>query len=227
MPQPLSPMMIERYIHKPVTLKPDGEDIAAGRNRLPPAISRRAARRMTHLGTLIARVLDSHLIDRETFLVYGSTYAETRALEDYVDSFPHPSPLLFQSSIHPSAIQQVFVSQKTPVGEFVPLIGARHLVASMLNTAFGSAAGRVVLVGGEERGTWLLDPGLASPEAWAWSFELNTVRDGAAGVVRMEAVTDNPTEDTVEHPLFFSNLAERRPMTVPNPGGGSFSISWQ
>ena len=227
MPQPLSHMVIERYIHGPVTLKPEGEDLRTGRNLLPPAISRRAARRMTHLGTLIARVLDPHLVDPETFLVYGSTYAETRALEDYVDSFPHPSPLLFQGSIHPSAIQQVFVSRKIPVGEFVPLTGDRHLVASMLNTAFCSTADRAVLVGGEERGTWLLERGLASPEAWAWSFELNTVRDGAAGVIRMEAGTNKSAEDPAEHFLFFRNLAERQPMNVSNPGGGSFSISWQ
>ncbi|RKX33944.1 MAG: hypothetical protein DRP71_08680 [Verrucomicrobia bacterium] len=220
-------MVIEKYLHRPVTLRAEGEDTATGRNLLPPVISRRAARRMTHLGTLIARVLDSQSVDRETSLIYGSTYAETRSLEDYVDSFPRPSPLLFQGSIHPSAIQQVFVSTKFPVGEFVPLTGDRHLVASMLNIAFRSAADRAVLVGGEERGTWLLDHGLASPEAWAWSLELNSARNGAAGVVRLNAETDETKEDPIGHSLFFRTLAERRPMTVPNPGGGSFSISWQ
>ena len=129
-------------------------------------------------------------------------------------------------SIHPSAIQQVFVSAKIPVGEFVPLTGDRHLIASMLNTAFRSVTNRVVLVGGEEQGTWLLEHGLASPEAWAWSFELSPIRQGAAGVVRKDTNSDEPA-DPVGHALFFSNLTERRPMTVPNPGGGSFSISWQ
>ena len=97
----------------------------------------------------------------------------------------------------------------------------------MLNTAFCSATDRVVLVGGEERGTWLLERDLASPEAWAWSFELNAVRDGATGVVRMEADTDTATDDPIDHLLFFRNLAERQPMMVANRGGGSFSISWQ
>ena len=95
----------------------------------------------------------------------------------------------------------------------------------MLNTAFHSPADRAVLVGGEERGTWLLELGLASPEAWAWSFELSPISHGAAGVIRKDTNSDEPA-DPVGHALFFSNLTERRPMTVPNPGGGSFSLSW-
>lgn len=217
--------MSDWYLHSPVTLKVDGEDVVAGRNRLPSSISRRSARRMTHLGTLIARVLNPQAVDRSTSLIYGSTYAETRTLENYVDSFPNPSPLLFQSSIHPSAIQQLFVASRTPMGEFIPLCGDSNLVASMFNTAFRSKSGRVLLVGGEEQGSWMLEHGLASAESWAWSLELNNLPENAAGIVQHTQAAV-PEGNPVGYARFFRDLSDHRDMTIPNPSGGSFRVSW-
>src|SRR5947199_274737 len=68
-------------------------------------------------------------------LIYASTFAETRSLEDYLTSFPTASPLLFQTSIHPGAVQQVLIGRQQPVGRFWPLTGRRRLVEHALLTA--------------------------------------------------------------------------------------------
>jgi len=216
--------MAELYIRKETTLEPDDEDVVVGRSRLPSTINRRGARRMTHLGTLIARVLDPESIDLDSTLVYGSTYAGSRTLEGYVDSFPNPSPLLFQSSIHPSAVQQVFVASRASVNEFIPLCGGPYLVASMFNTAFCARTARTLLVGAEERGEWMLDLGLASAESWAWCIELSQEAEGALGTVSKIDGQSPATIPPVTHERFFRNLSDRRDLSIPSPDGGVFRV---
>ncbi len=217
--------MPDLYIHKATTLEPGDEDIVIGRSCLPSSINRRTARRMTHLGTLIARILDPGSLDPGTSLIYGSTYADSPTLEGYVDSFPRPSPLMFQSSIHPSAIQQVFVAGKIPVDEFIPLCGSCNLIASMFNTAFSAKAGHIVLVGAEERGNWMLGLGLASEGSWAWSLELSKDPDCALGKVQKQARGSSPANPPIRHERFFHELSDRRDISIPSPDGGAIQIS--
>jgi len=199
--------MAELYIRKETTLEPDDEDVVVGRSRLPSTINRRGARRMTHLGTLIARVLDPESIDLDSTLVYGSTYAGS-----------------FQSSIHPSAVQQVFVASRASVNEFIPLCGGPYLVASMFNTAFCARTARTLLVGAEERGEWMLDLGLASAESWAWCIELSQEAEGALGTVSKIDGQSPATIPPVTHERFFRNLSDRRDLSIPSPDGGVFRV---
>ena len=76
---------------------------------------------MTHLGLLTGAVLDGVPLTAADAVVYASSFAETRALEDFLASFPTASPLLFQTSIHPSAVQQVLIGRQQPVGRFWPM----------------------------------------------------------------------------------------------------------
>ena len=114
---------------------------------------------MTQLGLLMGGVLDPLRPGEEDGLVYASSYGESRALHDYLASFPTASPTLFQTSIHPSAVQQVLIARQQPVRELFPLGGRAQLVAHAAQAALLSPAPRVDPL--RRRGT--RPPGCATP----------------------------------------------------------------
>jgi hypothetical protein len=179
--------MLERHIQAMVTDNPGAETPAEGRDRLKGRFPAGATRRMTTLGLLVGNALAALDPGRDDAIVYASGYAESRALEGFLDSFPTPSPTLFQTSIHPSAVQQLMIGRQAPVRELLPLSGGALFAFHALRAALLSPAPRVLLCGGEERGTWLLDHGLASDRTYAFAASL--LREGgpgALGRVRLE-----------------------------------------
>src|SRR5262249_1179569 len=102
--------MMVRFIHHLKVERPAATETAIeARERLREKFPRNTLRRMTHLGMLIGTTLDGLTLTPEDALVYATTIAETRALEDFLASFPTASPLGFQTSIHPGGVQQVLI----------------------------------------------------------------------------------------------------------------------
>lgn len=216
--------MLERHLHYVRTDAPGLEEPAATRERLRDAFQRGATRRMSQLGLLLGAVLGESDLSGDDTLVYASAYAESRALEDYLASFPTPSPTLFQTSIHPSAVQQAFVARQRPVQAFFPHTGGRQLVAQAVQTAILAPSSRAVLCGGEERGTWLVDRGLASAESFAFAVLLSRERAGALGTLSLEATDDEG--GGLALPQFFSALHHRRPLDQRAAPGLTLTLSW-
>lgn len=216
--------MLQRFIHLVRTDAAGVEELPATRERLSGAFPRGATRRMTQLGLLLGGVLQELGPTENDTLVYASIYAETRALEDYLTSFPAASPTLFQTSIHPSAVQQVLIARQQPVREFFPHTGRTHLVASAVQSALLSTAERTILCGGEERGTWLLDHGAASAESFAFALALSRERNGAAGTLSLAPATEPAGELTL--PEFFQALHRRRPLGQVVAPGLQLSLAW-
>lgn len=204
------------------------EDPAATRVRLKNAFPLGATRRMTQLGMLVSALLEALEPCAEDALVYASGWAETRALESYLDSFPTPSPTLFQTSIHPSAVQQGRILRQRPVREFFPLTGGVHLPCAALRVAATCATcvPRVLLCGGEERGTYLLERGAASPRTFAFALAL-TGRTCAAPLGHV-ALEEAPGCETGEFPLFawFDALHARTPLDCPAAPGVRLRLTW-
>lgn len=217
--------MIERYIHHVRVEQPaPEEDAAAARVRLAGRFPRTALRRMTHLGLLLGSTLDGVETGEADALVYATAYAETRALEDFLSSFPGASPLLFQTSIHPGGIQQVLIGRQRPLGRLWPLAGCERLVEQALLTALIEPAERVVLAGGEERGTWMLERGVAAPRAFAFALVLTSRSEGAAGRVQFTpGTTGDDAVPTLE--TFAAALAGRHPLAWDG-AGGAWSLLW-
>ena len=217
--------MTTRYIHHARTELPAADEAAAGaRVRLAEKFPRTTLRRMTHLGLLLGSVLEEAALGPDDALVYASSYAETRALEDFLQSFPAASPLLFQTSIHPGGVQQVLIGRQQPIARLWPLAGRRRIVEQALLTALLEPAARVAIAGGEERGTWLGEHGVASPRAFAFGLVLTPERAGAAGRVAFApgAMADAacPTLDD-----FTTAIAERRPLRWDG-AGGTWTLEW-
>jgi len=217
--------MIEKFIHYVRTERPaDDETAASARLRLADKFPRTALRRMTHLGMLVGSALEGAAPGPDGAVVYASTFAETRALEDFLRSFPSASPLLFQTSIHPGAVQQVLIGRQEAVARLWPLAGRTRLVEQALLTALLETAPRVVLTGGEERGTWLLDQEMASARSFAFAAILTPEPVGATARVGFAPglQPDGPCP-TLEN--FTDALAAQHPLRWSG-AGGDWELTW-
>jgi len=218
--------MLERHIQFMRVERPDpSETAAAARARLADRFPRPTLRRMTHLGLLVGTALDGVELGADDAVVYASTFAETRALEDFLASFPAASPLLFQTSIHPSAIQQVLIGRQQPVRRFWPVTGRRRLVESALLAALMEPAPRVVLAGGEERGSWMLEQNMASDQAFAFGLVLATDPTGARGRVRFQP-DDSAPDATCPTLLALAEAVARQEALRWRGAGGEWSLEW-
>lgn len=223
--QPCSSPMLERFIHHlRIELPAPDETAATARARLADKFPRTALRRMTHLGLLIGSVLDGAPLGPADALVYATTFAETRALEDFLQSFPSASPLLFQTSIHPGGVQQVLIGRQRSIARLWPLAGRTRLVEQAVLTALLEPAEQIALVGGEERGTWMLEHRMAADRPFAFAALLTREPTGALGRITFtpgpEAGTACPTLEQFAHAL-----AERRPLSGSG-ANGTWTVSW-
>lgn len=200
--------MLERWITALSTEDAGLEEPAATRDRVKARFPKNATRRMTQLGLLVGAALEPVAPSENDTLVYASGYAETRALEDYLDSFPAASPTLFQTSIHPSAVQQALIVRQQSIRQFFPLTGGAHLPLQALQVALLADTPRAILCGGEERGTWLLENNSASDRTFAFALALTTSPDNA--LARLTLRTDETGDGVLTLPAFFDVLHARR-----------------
>lgn len=217
--------MVERYIHAFSFSEASHEELAETRERLKDRFPRGSTRRMTQLGLLIGSALDELAPRFDDSVVYASAYAESRALESFLDSFPSASPTLFQTSIHPSAVQQALINRQHPIGEFFPLTGRAHLVAHAVQTALVSPAPRVLLCGGEERGSWLLENGVASERSFAFALAITNNPTGALARVALHPMTADAAIEFLL-PEFFDALVARRPIDCIAAPGIRLTLQW-
>jgi hypothetical protein len=216
--------MIERHIHSLCIEDPGTEEPAATRERLGAGLPRGAARRMTQLGLLLGSAFEKVRPGPEDTIVYASTYAESRALEDYLASFPTPSPTLFQSSIHPSAVQQALIVRNQPVSQLFPLTGRGQLVAHAVQAALLSGSACVILCGGEERGTWTREHGMASSESFAFALALTRDNVDSLGTLALEPGADPDGDFTL--PQFFAALRSGSPLRQQAAPGLTLTLTW-
>jgi hypothetical protein len=217
--------MLELHIQSAHTDDPGAEDPSATRERLRGCFAAGATRRMTTLGMLVGNCLARVGPAAGDSIVYASGYAESRALEGFIDSFPQASPTLFQTSIQPSAVQQFLIGRQSPVAEFLPVTGAALLGFHALRAAALSPAARVLVCGGEERGTWLLEHGLASERTYAFAAALaKEGRTSDCGVIRLGPGGGG---GELSLPALFDILRERRPVACQAAPGWGLQIVWR
>jgi hypothetical protein len=217
--------MTERQIHCVQTEDPGREEPAATRERLRSHFPAGATRRMTQLGLLLGSVLGPVQPGAEDGLVYASSYGESRALQEYLASFPAASPTLFQTSIHPSAIQQVLVARHQPVREFFPFGGGAQIVAHAAQAALSSPSARSILCGGEERVVSPGRPWISSPVGFAFALALGLEPAGALGSLRLEACAD--PVGALALPEFFAALRDRRALDQAAAPGLRLILTWR
>ena len=229
--------MIRRYVRRAAAEGPFDGATPDDRARewmknFPP----NAVRRMTKLGLMLGAALKDFLIEPDDAVVYATTFGETITLARYLESFPTASPLFFQTSIHPSAIEQVLINRACPVRELTPLAGQPDLSAHAALTALLTPGERVLLTGGEEVGSWMRQLDAASNVGFAFALELGPADapdSNATGELRWsEEVSrtalplDASAALTGDLQELFHAIHERRPMRLPCPSGGEVELTW-
>lgn len=223
--------MLERFIQALHTEDPGAETPAETRERLKDLFPRNASRRMTQLGQLVGVSL-GHIQPGELEpVVYASAYGETRALESYLESFPAPSPTLFQTSIHPSGVQQALIARQQPIRELYPMTGYQRLTARALEVAFLTGAARTLLCGGEERGTWMLEHGAASDRTFAFAIALTEECSGSLGRITLTPdsspdAAQAPSTGCLPLPQFFDLMRTRQPFKGLIAPGLTLELLW-
>lgn len=227
--------MIRRYVRRAAAEGPFADAVPPERIReLSKNFSPNAARRMTHLGLLLGETLREFSIEPADAVVYATTFGETVATGRYLESFPAASPLFFQTSIHPSAIEQVLINRGCPVRELTPLAGQPDLSAQAALTALLTPGERVLLTGGEEVGTWLRQLDAASNVGFAFALELGTAPRDAVGELRWSASRPEqrptPPAETSAVPgdlhALFQAVHRREALRCPSPAGGEIELVW-
>ncbi len=216
--------MLERFIQNISTDDAGTEALAETRERLKGFFALGATRRMTQLGMVVGAALNKIVPAGEDTLVYASTYAESRSLESYLDSFPTASPTLFQTSIHPSGAQQALIGKQRSLGEVFSHSGVDQLPSQALLTALLAPAPRVILCGGEERGGWLVNYYSAQDRTFGYALAL-TREPGPAPLGRLALV---PSEETgqMTQSAWFDLLHQRRALDGMIALGWRLQLSW-
>ncbi|HEY1847900.1 MAG TPA: hypothetical protein VGG37_01780 [Opitutaceae bacterium] len=214
--------MLERRITALETDDAGTEAAERTRERLKAAFPPGATRRMTSLGMLVGAAL-GRVAPAGEDVVYASAYAESRALEAFLDTFPTPSPTLFQTSIQPSAVQQLLIARQVPVAELLPVSGGELLAFHALRAALTSPSPRLILCGGEERGTWLREHGLASERTFGFAARLESGPGVGIAVVRL---LRSGAGGHLGLPSLFDALHARADIDAPAAPGWRLQISW-
>lgn len=209
-------MLNTRYIIESALAVDGGDDLAAeARKRHKETYPGRTARRMTHLGILTGLCINQLDIRQTTPVIYASGYAESESLEAFIDSFPDASPLHFQRSIHPSAVEQSFIANKQAINTFYPITSDFNLAGQALENALIHDAEQVAVVGGEERGTWLCQHDLASNQSFACSLLIKQNGPGI-GILELEDDLPNGTEADVDLNQLFLSIKNRTSIRIPS-----------
>jgi hypothetical protein len=217
--------MFELYVQFLRTDDAGSEEPADTRDRLKARFPPGSVRRMTQLGLLVGAVLNDAVLDPADTVIYASTFGESRALEGYLDSFPEASPTLFQTSIHPSGVQQGLIARRRSLRELVPLSGDTQLPVQALLAAALSPSPRTVICGGDEFGPWLGAHGISSERTFAFALALTA----DPGPQPLAHITLTPSADSRgELPLaaWFDLLHHRRSFDGPAAEGWSLTLSW-
>ena len=166
------------------------------------------ARRMTQLGILVGSVLEPLTVREDEPLFYASVFGESQALAGFIDSFPIPSPQLFQTSIHPSAAEQYLIFKKQAVERFFPVLGSQNCVVSAIQFAASllRETSSVLICGGEESGPeWLLERGLCSGRSFAYAFRLSAEPEGACASIELSELISYSSQ--LSHASWFDLIA--------------------
>lgn len=197
--------------------------VEAHRDTLP----RSQGRRMNPLGLALDLALEGDLPAAGEPTIFITRSATCRALEEFLKSFPHPSPLSFQNAIHPAGIEQCLVPKHAAIGELIPVAddGVSGMAAALRVTFH--APGKIRRIsGGEERGTWLREIDAAPGETFAWALTLtDEAEEGTLGTISRDASSEEESPLTTR--AFATAIAERKPLRFGLPGFGLFTLTWR
>ena len=206
-----------------------GDMPAELRQTLSAGIAKPMLKRMSDSDLLMSALLKTMQPEAGDAVVTVSTYAQSRMLEEYIDSFPTPSPLRFQKSVHPSSVQQHCVALQKPLCTYIPLAGLQNSPIIALRTALCRSESTVILAIVEETGTWTCNFGAASKSGYAFALKLCNLSECNSPelvMVEWDAIADDSATDSTPAD-FHAAVAQRKNFHAAHPDIGQVSIRWK
>ncbi|MBN1403591.1 MAG: hypothetical protein JW942_03880 [Opitutales bacterium] len=223
--------MISYHISKVFSIAPyQGEMPQELKQSLAEGLARGALRRFSDSGLHAHAALRELKTQESELLVSASSFAESRSLEEYIDSFPSASPARFQRSVHPSAVQQARVPNSAPLRRYIPLAGQEGLAITAVRTALASNEDNVILIGGEECGTWSV--GIQAGSETGYAFGLRLMKEPgkdqppSLGTISWSMDYDDKADKDASLQHFHSQLHTRSSYKASHPDMGSITLSW-
>lgn len=176
----------------------------------------RSARRMTHLGMMATLCVRELSVNRATPIIYASAFAESESLEKFIDSFPGASPALFQTSIHPSAVEQALIPQNNAIDRFYPITSDQNLAGKALENCLILAEDEIIVIGGEERGTWLCEFELASDSSFAFGLRLKRGLGEGIGHLKLQDRSHATASSEVGLKDLLTAIQDRNSLILPS-----------
>lgn len=183
-----------------------------------------AARRLTSLPLLLGELTKNAAAEPDDEWIFASEFGGSISLNNYLSSFPNPSPLHFQNSIQPGPLDLVNVARQLPARQLTPLIGGDHLLGDALLAALISPAETVHLTGGEEFTAWAAEHSLGAGATYGYYLKLSCQAEGAIAELTHEPNTDAPA---LPAPEAATLLANQQPLTTGLPSGGAIRLQWR
>jgi len=198
------------------------------RSALTRHLPKAAVRRFSESGIQMSAILKDLELQTDEPLVTASSFAESRSLEAFLDSFPTPSPARFQRSVHPGAVQQARVVNAAPLRTYIPIAGKEGIAIIALRSALTLGAPVVCLAGGEECGTWSVAINAGSSTGFAFGMRLERKSgDNAHGSIewtpKYDADANAPDASLI---TFYRALHARKPLTMAHPDMGTIKLNW-
>lgn len=186
-------------------------------------LPRSAQRRMTLMGMMMHRMLEGRELKGVPAVVYLTAFGESGTMEKYLASYPTPSPMCFQASIHPSGVEQSLILRQQPIPLFLPLAGQDALY-QVLKMAPTLAVGTIIAAA-EERGTWLVEKHLSSRTTYAWALTVTDSRSADGSLIleseyRVDACTGSFSD-------LAPALAQRNPWECTRSELGRIRLQWR
>ena len=214
--------MTEIYFRQAASIVVEDPTDAEAIKPLKEGLPRSAQRRMTLMGLMMHRLLEDRGISDEFSIVYHTAFGESRTMKDYIDTYPYPSPMAFQASIHPSAVEQSLILRRQSVRYFMPMAGRDALFQS-LRIALDLPAGSIVC-GAEEWEPWLAKYNLSSRPSHAWAVSLCAPTEAEGRFVVEASASDAPAEGNVSE--LPRAMAAKQPWGCHRPGLGTLQLQW-
>ena len=192
-------------------------------------LPRASVRRFSDCGLQTSFLLHELCPGVDDPLVYVSTFAESRSLEEFIDGFPVPSPAKFQRSIHPGAVQQARVTDAAPIRTFIPIAGKDGISIIAVRTALTLGAPLVFLTGGEECGTWSVPIKVGSETGFAFGLKLEREPAPGTEVLGTLGWTPEASEESSDASLLalYRALHSRKTLAVSHPDIGTITLGWK
>jgi hypothetical protein len=116
------------------------------------------------------------------------------------------------------------IGRQQPVRELMPLSGGSLLAFHALRASLLSPSPRSVLCGGEEKGSWLMEHGLASVRTFAFAVALG--RDAPAAAAGRVRLSRERGDGSLGLPAFFDLLNKRTPFDGMIAPGWRLGLEW-